>query len=346
MIQSEYAKKNLIDFDNIEPVIIEVFVAYYGEAFRERIEANVKNAVVCPVVGYMESFLHDFEFAGHKISWMEKSKIKKEVSKFALEQAKGMQEKDIKQVDMTMRCFDVEDYATAEVQILRGKNGQTKQFVLFGFTNQVGDSVVVHEFIHVAEGYDIEEAGGTRSFCGLYDSGLYDQNGAWIKEPDREYMALRNENYFNELLTELKAQAICEELKEKGIVLISDVQFDCVYAKNFEITAPFLKQLIPYANQAIFTKNKEVLYDLFGGKEEYYRFTKVLSDLDKASYTNVRWEINDTDLDKIKSRAEVFRNLETLKKYRNKCDYINALVEFKEIMDKVQEKINEDDSNL
>jgi len=340
MIQSEYSKQYLVDLDSVMPTLIEYYVAFYGEKYRAMIEQKLRETVFVFCNGLEEE---PFEPEGRVLPEDFNPMLTETTQSFITPFLEGLDQEDVRNISKQIQVSGlVSNSGSARTYFANDKDGQRRRFVCFVINDNTFDHVLIHELTHIIESAVIEQDNIQVNSSGLV---WFGKNIDSIRRPEfySKPAAGLYERHFNEVLTEYKAYLISSKFHEDGNVIfrpaLPEDKFDLAYRNSWFVMEPMLKMLLPYANNAVLEQNKQSLIKVFEGEDNYYDFIRALYELDsQRTMTWVSEQLKGSKVD-IKSGQDVFNNLDKLKKYAKKCDYVRNMLKLIDCTNFVEENI-------
>ena len=305
-MKEELSEKIKSNFTNSIPILIEAFVAYYGEEYRNFITEKIKNIefiFYCddkeknPVFNITKPASVNFNQIKPIYSALVRNireKTKRYILSPGLKSTLLLNKEKVVFTTADLQSFDPEEIRrlnenirennTLQQSRINGKNYKQKIYIPLFFA---GDKQLIHEIIHAIK----------RNLIGTADGFTIDKMGLSVYEDDI---------FIDEIITDIEADKIYDIFKTYGHNIIEEYS---LYEKitsfydHFKILVAnfynnFKKQII-YAG---ITLNKNHLVETIG-KDNYLEFNKILKEIYDHISDNLKFYIHYDE----KQKGEVLR---------------------------------------
>ena len=345
-MQSDYSRENFVDMDKILPSLVDYYVAFYGEQYREVIEEKLSEVVYMFVCSSNSPYDRvDFYKKNVIPPFLFKEMLNEETNKLIAPLINEHYEGERKAILKTINAASSQFASEGEVHACLTKEGKVRNFVFINVNSSLTDHTFVHELVHVIE-TEVDYLGQDKAVvtCGIAAIKDY-ENGAMYAQMTRDELINRiYQCYLNELFTEYKAMQVYDKMKEDGFEIVNDKKPNMVYRNTFFVTEPIIKMLLPYENDVIFKRKKERFIKLFGGEQAYAEFNRNLYSLSNKNFEPVKRELNALGVD-IENPQDIINKMDQINAVNYEDEYITLLQYFLDMARQIEKNIASE-SNL
>jgi len=273
-MQSELTRNYILDFDEIQPTMVELYVALFGEQHRERIEQDVYQTPIT-FCGTKETWRKVFEH----VSALECNKDKNQKIQTALQyidslpdDKEPLQEEYLKVISKAFYLPEQQETSFNEhisdangfCMIGTDRNKNINMLICFILRNKhsLSDSIIMHEFLHAISMHEEVVDGEIIYYNGLTMPATESQDKGGMDEEFAKKYELSSD--LNEAVTQYYTLKLAKEMNEHGVAFIDNKNKGSAYNKALFVMDYLFDRLEPELRQLYINGDQQGLVKLIG----------------------------------------------------------------------------------